>query len=317
MSNGSYFAVLKSTIYPTQATLISVAGDTSITLTKRPQISYATAYGEIFGPADFSNASVAAYQNNVLQKLGKTDSNGYYILTYLPEGQYDLVFDVPGFGNATVHAYLPLADFTEVDANIARAAPIAPAPAASEPSLSSPPQVQQSSIITVTLTKGGSPLAGETIIAVTPAGKTELSTDSQGTARINAAQSGIYMFTYGKLSSSTVVPPPSATPAQPSVPSQPSAPEAPQPQSSSPAAPSGASVIIAAVALFCILLFVGFVVLLVWAKIVSPALSKEKRREKHMHPGHEHHAMHHEEMKSGHHAHEIPGHKKGKHHGKK
>lgn len=131
VSNGTYFAVLTSTIYPKQVSLVTVAGDTQVTLTKRQLISYATAYGEIFGPKDFSNATVTAYQGGVSQGKAAANAQGYYLLSYLSEGQYDLFFSVPGFGNATQSVYLPLSDFTEVNANVAK--PAAPPCAAGRP----------------------------------------------------------------------------------------------------------------------------------------------------------------------------------------
>lgn len=270
-SNGSYFAVLKSSIYPTQVSLIEVSGDTEVTLTKRQMISYASAYGQIMGPENFSGASVSAFQNGLVAKRVEPNAHGYYVLSFIPDGTYDMVFEVPEYGKNTERAYLGLGEFTEVNSKMAKPAP-EPEPL---PVLTAPQQVQQSTTIEVQLSKGGVPLSGETVIAETPSGKVELTTDLQGKAALNAAQSGLYRFTFGELSASTMVPPKEAE--KPAAP-QPAQPAAPSP--SQPAAPAQpeqlkGSELLAAAALFFILLLAGLLALVVWVKAVAPALAKK------------------------------------------
>ena len=314
VSNGSYFAILKSTIYPQQVTLIEVNGDTAVTLTKRQQISYATAYGQITGPADFSNVTISAVQNDRVQKKATPNSNGYYSLALygLPDGAYDIVFEAPGFDKVTEREYLSSSEFTEVNAQMSPTPVIAPP----EQILTAPQQVQQSSLIEISLTKGSSPMAGETVTVQTPAGKTSITTDSGGKASINAAQSGLYAFTYGNLTASTAVlpkqaiaPTPVPAPATTITPPSPTpAPASPQP------AEQGGSVILAGATLFVILLLIGLLVLLVWVKVVAPALAKKK----HAHGEHAHHEAHaehaHHEM---HKREEHAQHEHKKHHKKK
>lgn len=278
VSNGSYFALLKSTLYPLQVSLVRVAGDTSVVLTKRQLISYATAYGQIAGPSDFSDASVAAFRNNLVEKRVSPDENGYYMMSFLPDGAYDMKFEAPGYGTATKREYLSLGGFTEVNAKLEKMRP-PPEPATE---LSAPQIAPLSSLIEVALTKGGAPLAGETIIAETPAGKFELVTDPQGKAAVNAAQSGLYRFTFGALSAMTSVPPGEKENGQPSpAPSPTPSPSPAQPPAPAPAQqePSQKSAFFAAAALFFLLLFVGLLALLVWMKLVSPALAKAKEEE--------------------------------------
>ena len=303
VSNGSYFALLKSTIYPLHVSLIQVRGDTDVTLTKRQLVSYANAYGQIFGPTNFSNASVSAYQDGLVAKRVVPDEHGFYILSFVPDGTYDMVFEANGFEKKTERAYLAVSDFTEVNAKLSRQE----APQAAEPILYAPSTVPQSQLIELELSSGGVPLAGETIIAETPAGKVELVTNTQGKASINAAQSGLYRFTFGTLTALTSVPSskpsekPKEEPSQVPSPSPiiPAAPAA----APAPSAPQGGE-IVAAFALFFLLLFVGLLALLVWVKLVAPALAKQKAKEER------------ELREQVKHEHPHPAHKK-KHHGKK
>ena len=304
VSNGSYFAILKSTIYPKQVTLLEVNGDTAVTLTKRQQISYASAYGQIFGSTNFSGASVSATQNGRIYKQVSPDSKGFYMLSLygLPDGTYDLVFEVPGYDKVTERAVLPMSEFIEVNAQMSVAAP----PVEAQPIMTAPQQVQQSTLIEVLLTKENLPLAGEIVMVETPAGKTNLTTDSSGKASINAAQSGLYTFTFGSLTASTTVLPKQQAPA----PVEPPAPAiTPPPIVPVPApqmAQQGNTIIFAGLALFFMLLFVGLLVLLIWVKAVAPALAKKKHAAA---KEHAHHAAHSEA-----HKHE---HKKASHHKKK
>jgi len=304
VSNGSYFALLKSSIYPLQVSLIEVRGDTSVTLTKRQLISYASAYGQISGPQSFSNASVTAFQDGQVAKRISPNADGYYVLSFIPDGTYDLSFEAPDYEKGTARQYLPQGEFTEVNMRLQKVKPT-PEP---EPTLSAPAQVQQSEIIEVALSKGGSPLSGETIIAETPAGKVELTTDPQGKAAIGAAQPGLYRFTFSTLSASTTVPakevvaPPKQQPQEPvEIPAPPVAPlPAPAPEQ-----PLSGRALFAAIALFFILLFVGLLALLVWMKFISPSLAKAKAKEekelreqvKHEHPPAHKKARHHKGKK--------------------
>jgi len=281
VSNGSYFVLLKSAIYPLQVSLIRVSGNTDITLTKRQSISYATAYGRITGPQDFSGASVAAYREGLVEKRvsccgADFTRDGYYMLSFLPGGSYEVKFEAPEFEEFTAKEYLQQGEFLEVNARLEKAAK----PPEPQPELSAPASAQLSSPIEVRLSKVGAPLANETIIAETPAGKSELVTDSEGRAAINAAQSGLYSFTYKTLVAMTSVPPAEAKvegkqepvlipPAQ-----EPQTPQVPQQQEP----PSGRELLEAS-ALFFILLLVCILALLVWAKLVSPALARAKEKE--------------------------------------
>ncbi|MCX6772254.1 MAG: carboxypeptidase-like regulatory domain-containing protein [Candidatus Micrarchaeota archaeon] len=310
VSNGSYFAILKSTLYPKQVTLIEVNGDTAVTLTKRQQISYATAYGQIIGPTDFSNATISAMQNNRVQKKVTSDSNGYYVLSLygLPDGAYDIVFEAPGYDKISSHEYLPLSEFVEVNAKMSATA----VPVELEPVLFAPAQVQQSSFVEISLTKGGSPLVGEIVAVDTPAGKINLPpTDSSGKAGINAAQSGLYVFTYGKLSSSTAVLPkqaPAPVPAPTPVPTV--TPQLPVPAPSQQPNEQGGSVILAGATLFFILLLVGLLILIVWVKAIAPALAKKKHAHHETHPEHAHSETHKHEQHGATHKKAAPHKKK-------
>ncbi len=201
LTNGSYFALLERYPYPLHVSLVEVAGKTNITLTMRQLVSYASAYGQITGPADFGNTTITAYKDGLIEKKIGPDKHGYYILSFLPEGSYELEFESPGFEKGAKPVFLQQAGFKEVNVKLEQEQQ----EPESVPEISSPSQAQQYSLIEVVLAKGTEPIAGQTITATAPSGTTTLQTDEQGKAHINAAEPGIYEFIYDNLTSSTEV----------------------------------------------------------------------------------------------------------------
>lgn len=201
-SDGTYFiSVAKSSIYPQYVVLKEISGDTAITVVRRQLINYASVYGQITGPANFSNTAITAYSNGQITKRAFANKDGFYMMSFLPDGTYELRFESPGFENTSVQALLPSSMFTPI--YMALKAPVPPAEP--EVALSAPYQVQQFSPIEILLTRGGLPFAGQEISVSTPSGKITATTDSQGIARVNAAEGGSYSFSFGNLSSSTAV----------------------------------------------------------------------------------------------------------------
>ena len=176
---------------------------TRIGLAIRQLISYANAYGQIKGPQNFTSATVSAYSNGEAVKRTTPNKNGFYVLSFLPEGNYQLTFDSPGFSQQNISAFLPGAGYAEFNVGLEKYVP----EPESVPLLSVPSQAMQFGLIEVSLTKGGAPLAGELVLASTPAGETSLLTGTGGKAALNAAQHGTYNFTYAPagLSASTIV----------------------------------------------------------------------------------------------------------------
>ena len=201
VSSGSYFVLLRRGSYPLHVSLVEVNGNLNISLSMRQLISYASAYGQITGPPGFANSSVVAYSNGVIAKRVAADRNGFYMLSFLPEGSYELAFESPGFEAKKVQMFLPVSDFVEVNAELSQPLPVQePAP-----TLSAPGQAQQSSLLEAVLARGSQPLAGVLVAASTPSGSVNLTTDSSGKVRINAALPGSYTFTYGNLSATSIV----------------------------------------------------------------------------------------------------------------
>jgi len=196
LTDGSYFVLLpRTSIYPPFVALVDVRGDTSVKLTKYNCGGACTsnAYGQITGPSSFYNSSVVAYSNGVVAKRAAPNSGGLYALSYIPEGNYELLFESPGFEPLRLQVFLPASDFIEVNAQLVKIA----LPPEQKTELSSSPQVSQYSVIEVTLSSSGS-LRGKTIIATTPSGRVTLTTDSNGKAYINAAEPGTYSFSYAE-----------------------------------------------------------------------------------------------------------------------
>ncbi len=203
VTDGSYFVVIPpSSIYPKYVSLVRVNGNTNITLTKwMPSPgSPANAYGQIFGPTDFSNASVVAHSSGRVAKKVAPNKDGFFALS-IQEGNYELSFSVPGFEQQKKQVFLPSADYVEVNPTLVKTG-LAPEPVLS---LVAPGKAELKSVIEVALTRGASPLAGEQINVETPSGKVSISTGSDGKARVNAAEAGAYKFLYANLSAVTAV----------------------------------------------------------------------------------------------------------------
>ncbi len=196
LADGSYFVLLpRTSIYPPFVALVDVRGDTGIKMTKHICSGFCTssAYGQISGPQSFHNTSVIAFSNGAVVKRASANSEGLYMLPYVQEGNYELLFESPGFEQKRLQVFLPASDFIEVNAQLE---PVA-LPPEQNATLSTSPQVQQYSVIEVVLAKGG-PLSGKTVIVATPSGQVRLTTDSSGKAYINAAEPGAYSFTYAE-----------------------------------------------------------------------------------------------------------------------
>lgn len=277
VSEGSYFIILRRYPYPTQVVLQQVGSDVDRTLSINPVISYSNLFGQVNGPSSFDGTTVSVHSGSTLVKKASADRNGFYMVSFLPEGTYEVTVESPGFEAKKTQLSLPLSQFVQHDAELEAPKP----PQVPQYSFSSPSQAEQSSLIEVTLFLGGKPVEGETISASTPSGAVQLRTDSGGKARLNAAEPGAYSFSYANLTTRTLVPskvqpkpPESAPPEQP--PAQPAAQQGGE---------QGYSVfIIAAAALGMVL-----VALAVLAFIFKIALGKSSRHKKHEHEhSHEH-----------------------------
>ena len=186
VSAGSYFVRLSRYSFPASVSIVDVEKDTSLEYTIWQGMTYSNAYGQIFGPSDFSNSTVTAYSGDQVAKRvthsknGYPDSNGYFIIPFLPEGNYRLVFDVPGYQAAEEDVFLPNAQFVEVNPSLVPAVQ----QASLQPVLSAPAGVQQYSVIVASLSEGGKPMAGQGVSVQTPSGALSLKTASDGTCAL-------------------------------------------------------------------------------------------------------------------------------------
>ena len=225
---GSYFVYLDRGGYPRHVNLLEVAKTDNITYTLRQSISYAGAYGQIAGPADFNGASVTAYAKGNVVKRTDANKDGYYQMSFLPEGEYELVFSAPGFVEKNETASLIMSQFSEVNARLEKIPAVVPP----QTTMTAPPTAQKQSVIEILIAKGGLPFAGQVVNVNTPAGNVETTTGTDGKAHVNAVVPGKYVFTYGNLTATTVVEGGVApTPAQPpAAKPEPAVPAAPLPQ---------------------------------------------------------------------------------------
>ena len=252
---GSYFVYLDRGGYSRHVNLLEVSGVQNVTYTMRQTISYAGAYGQVTGPADFSNASVTAFSNGNVVKRVSPNKDGYYFMSFLPEGDYNVIFTAQGFIDATVPAQLAISQFSEVDAKLGKT----PAVVAPTEAISAPPNAQKGSVIDVLVTIGGSPFAAQAVSVSTPGGVVSATTGTDGKAHVNAAMPGKYVFTFGNLTATTVVAgAANSTPPQPvQNTTEPPAPQASEPQQ--PVNPGVAAGVVALV-LVCIILVLGAVI---------------------------------------------------------
>jgi len=270
VSDGGYFIVVnKSIIYPEYILLKDVRGDENITVVRRQQVNYANAYGQVSAPTSFPNASVTAYSNGQVAKRTAVSANGLYMLSFLPEGAYELRFESPGFETKDVQAFLPTGEFTQFNAVLSPPKP----PAEPQVIIVSPVQVSRFKLVEIVLTADGKPLSGKEISVVTPSGKLIAITDSEGTARVNAAEVGVYTFSYGNHSASTAVSVEEGAKANASEPPKANASVAPPaqiPQDSGQSAPpqqGAGNSILSAIAVLSISALIAAVAILVAAKL--------------------------------------------------
>ncbi|MEM4633536.1 MAG: carboxypeptidase-like regulatory domain-containing protein [Candidatus Anstonellaceae archaeon] len=203
VSDGSYFVLLRRYPYPLHVSLIEVVGNTTIPLTMRLPVSYASAYGQIYGPANFSEASVAAYSQGEIVRRIRTNKDGFYMLSFLPQGSYQIVFSSPGYQEKKVDVFLPEAEPVYLEARLDKIVPVLePAEEIKVPRLA-----RQFSEIEISIFKGENPVFGELIEVQTPAGEINISTGEDGKARINAAEAGEYLFKWRNQTFATIVEP--------------------------------------------------------------------------------------------------------------
>jgi len=203
VTEGSYFVILRRYPYPTQVLLQSVESDVDRTFTINPVMSYSGLFGQIIGPGSFEGTAVSVYSGSTLVKKASTDKNGFYSMAlFIPEGNYDIIMDSPGFAQKKERRSLVVSEYMQFDARLEQDSPIAKP----QYSLAAPSSAEQSSVIAATVMLGGQPVAGQTVYVSTPSGEVQVKTDESGIARINAAGPGTYSFKFSNLTATTVVP---------------------------------------------------------------------------------------------------------------
>ncbi|MEM4348382.1 MAG: carboxypeptidase-like regulatory domain-containing protein [Candidatus Anstonellaceae archaeon] len=204
---GSYFVILKRGGYPTHVHLVQIDMNRNITYIMREQIAYAGIWGRIEGPKDFSNSSITLYSDSkVIARLNHKKDNipnkdGYFLISFLPEGQYRIAFEAEGFIPKEEIQQLYLSDFAQLNVVLEQAKPQEPPKIA----LIVTSENKTHSLIALQLLNGSKPLEGEKIQAETPSGQIFLTTSSNGTAYLNAAEAGKYIFSYQNLSYELII----------------------------------------------------------------------------------------------------------------
>jgi hypothetical protein len=296
---GSYLVYLDRGGYSRHVNILEVGKSENITYTLRQAISYASAYGQVSGPADFSGASVAAYANGNVVKRIAPNRDGYYLMSFMPEGQYALVFTAPGFVEKNVSSMLLQSQFTELNAKLDRT-PVAPT---TQPSITVPSSVQRQSVIEILLADGIAPLSGQVVLVKTPAGSVEVTTGADGKAHVNAAAAGEYIFTYGNLTAKTLVAgAENATAKPPVVAPEPSAP----PAATQPQANTNLMAGLAAIVMGGVVVALGIILFVASRLGKKPKAAADAREGKEAAPaeGHAHSHKHAPEEGHSHEAHQ-------------
>ena len=295
LDQGSYFVYLDRGGYSRHVNLLEVGKNDNITYTLRQLISYASAYGRMEGPSDFGSASVAAYINGNIAKRATLNKDGYYLMSFMPEGEYTIVFGAPGFVESNVSATLLQSQFSEVDAKLEKVQ----VAVQTQPTMTVPPAVQRQSVIEVLIVNGSQPMIGQVVSVKTPSGSVDVITGADGKAHVNAVKPGEYVFTYGNLTSKTVVEGAAENATAPKPPVVIAGPAAPQsPVQAQAPADNGIATGIAIVLLIGAIAAVG-IILFVMSKLARG--QKPHAHEKPEHAKHEHGAAHtHEAHRHGH-----------------
>ncbi|MEM2137575.1 MAG: hypothetical protein QW568_00620 [Candidatus Anstonellaceae archaeon] len=272
VTEGSYFVILRRYPYPTQVLLQTVESDVDRTFTINPVMSYSGLFGQITGPGSFEGTTVSVYSGSTLVKKASTDKNGFYSMAFIPEGNYDILVESPGFSQKKERRSLAVSEYVQFDARLEQEAPVAKP----QYSLAVPSSAEQASVITATLMLGGQPVSGQIVYVSTPSGEVQIKTDESGVAKLNAAAPGTYSFRFSNLTASTVVPSKVAPKPKAEPPVQPPAQEPQQPQ---PAQDYSAALI----AFAAIAVAIGA---LLGAALLFKALTGKHGKPKH---GHSHH----------------------------
>jgi len=265
---GSYFVYLDRGGYSRHVNLLEVIKTENITYTMRQLISYASVYGQVTGPTDFSTTLVTAYANGNVAKRTSPNKDGYYFMSFIPEGEYVVAFSAPGFVEKNETATLLQSQFTEINMKLDKVV----VPPAAQPAISVPAKVQKQSVIEIVIMKGSLPLSGQVVMVKTPSGNVEIVTGTDGKARVNAVAVGEYVFTYGNLTSKTIVEGAAVVPVKPPVVVEPE-PEAP-PAVQKPADTSGLVAGAAVIALGGAVVVLGIIIF-----VVSRMVKKQKPKE--------------------------------------
>jgi len=262
---GSYFVYLDRGGYSRHVNLLEVSKTENITYTMRQLISYASAYGQITGPTDFNGSSVAAYKNGNVAKRVSPNKDGYYLMSYMDEGEYEMAFSAQGFVEKNETTTLLQSQFTEVNMKLDKVV----VPPAAQPTISVPSTVQKQSVIEIVIMKGDLPLSGQVVMVKTPSGNVEIVTGADGKAHVNAVAVGEYVFTYGNLTSKTLVEGSQVVPVKPPVVVEPE-PEAPPVVAQKPADAGGLVAGAAVIALGGVVVALGIIIFVVSRMVKKP-----------------------------------------------
>jgi hypothetical protein len=233
LAQGIYFVRLQRGGYPDHVYLLNLTRDTEVPYVMFQAKSTHTLYGQVTADPDYwagRKISLTDAQDTVVRSVTVTPGGYFLVDSVWPDTPYRLRLD-----DGTQRIVSPVftasdtgSSYMEVGAGTTRTDNTTLAP-----KLSASSEVALHAILSVQLKSGERPMVGETVMASTPRGTLNLSTDEKGQAYVQAAEAGDYTFTWQTQAVKMSVPKPAA-PAPPAqnntaeneTPAAPAAPEA-------------------------------------------------------------------------------------------
>lgn len=290
VAGGTYFIRLLRDGYPVQVLATIVDRDTAMKAVMNNKRETALLYGRILDNSTlWEGKSIYLLADWKIISTSKVFAEGTYIFPYVLPGSYSIRLNDGTPMLSVSEITLSPKEAAYLDISVVKPKP--PEVVKDEPvELLAPRSVDVDTLIIVTLKKGETPLEGQKIVAATPSGQLELTTDSAGKAGINAAQAGKYVFTYEGKEALTQVQgtTPEVIPQAPIEQTPEAVPEQPQPPKQAPAQPGGmlavAGIAFVAVALLAAAAIAGvFAYRRLMPPRYLPPTSEAKKEEGHAH----------------------------------
>jgi hypothetical protein len=200
VTDGYYIVRTTRGFYPVKVQVAKVEGNSIAKLRMDLDSNTATMYGKVsYGKWNLDGYRVYATQKGVAIKEARVYPEGVYVLTFLDEGTYDLVFSKGEWEPINISVTLAARETRLLDIELSKKSE------GGIVALDVPRFADLYGTIAAKLTRGGKPMNMTEMSVLTPDGIAKINTDANGEARINAAKAGNYTFTYANITASSFV----------------------------------------------------------------------------------------------------------------